>query len=719
MTPHGHREATTDTSVIQAFFAQHSDANVGIRTGRDSGLLVLDIDPRHGGDDTLAELLHEHGKLPPTPEVLTGGGGRHLYFQHPGLEIRRHQLAPGVDVKSDGGYVVAPPSAHIVGEYVWEVSGHPDDVPLAELPAWLLGMLTTPLAASSLPVAYNPVEGIEPGRRNTELMRLGGSLRRAGGTEAAIRAALLAHNDDVCDPPLPQREVETIARSAARYEPEADAPHLTDVGNAQRLVRAHGADLRFVKAWSQWLTWDGKRWARDETSEALRRAKDTVARMYHEAAAITDDSKRRELAQHATKSEYASRIKAMVTLAESEPAIAVTVDRLDTDPWLLNVENGTVDLHTGTLRAHNRDDLITKLAPVTFDADATCPTWDAFLRRVLNADDELIRFVQRFCGYMLTASTAEQCFVVAHGIGANGKSTLFNTIATLMGDYARRTRTEALLLKKHDAASNDIARLHGARFVLGVEAEAGRMLAESLVKSLTGGDAVTARFLYQEAFDFTPTFKLVLAVNHRPQIKGTDNGIWRRVRLVPFGVVIPEEEQDKHLAERLHAELSGILRWAIEGCLAWQKDGLGMSEAVKTATGEYRAESDALEGFLASRCDRALVEATAGARAVYEAYVNWSAREGETAMSVKEFRRELLGHGFVPRKRNDGNVWLGLSLRQLETSDETSGGWREVEANPESPPLGLTEEIPEKRSTSLHPPLSRVGEVESAASSAC
>ena len=272
-------------------------------------------------------------------------------------------------------------------------------------------------------------------------------------------------------------------------------------------------------------------------------------------------------------------------------------DALDTDPWLLNVENGTLDLRTGQLHRHRPDDLITKVAPVHYDPEAVCPTWDMFLKRIMAGDEALVHYLQKIFGYSLTGVAREQCIFLAYGGGANGKSTAITAVTSVIGAYAQHTPTETLLVKRNDGIPNDVARLHGARLVTAAEAECHRRLAEALVKQLTGGDKIAARFLHGEWFEFTPGFKVVLAVNHKPAIQGTDHAIWRRIRLIPFTVTIPAKEQNKTLSEKLHAGNAGILRWAVDGCLAWQQDGLDPPSAVSEATAAYRDEMDTVGAF--------------------------------------------------------------------------------------------------------------------------
>jgi len=352
----------------------------------------------------------------------------------------------------------------------------------------------------------------------------------------------------------------------------------------------------------------------------------------------------------------------MVNLAQSEPGIAITESNLDTDPWLLNVSNGTIDLKTGTLRTHSRDDLITKLVPVPYKPTATCPAWDAFLNEVMGADQDKIRFLQKSIGYSLTGVTHEQVLFMFHGSGANGKSTFINIVHRLLGDYALTTPTDTLLVKRGGGIPNDVARLKGVRFVSAVETEIGRRLAETLVKQLTGGDRISARFLYGEYFDFDPTFKIFLAVNHKPLISGGDNAIWRRIRLVPFDVTIPPEKRDPNLNRKLESELSGILRWAVEGCLLWQKEGLQPPASVEAATGAYRSEMDVVGDFIDDCCEVVLGAKTSFGD-LYGRYGSWSFKNGHEQLDRKEFAQCLDNRGFVAaRNKALGRYRIGIRL---------------------------------------------------------
>jgi putative DNA primase/helicase len=662
LAPYLNRRATKEELAAWAW------PGVGIVTGPVSGVLVLDVDGPKGEEE-----LRKHGH-PVTPLVRTASGGLHLYFRHPEQLVKTGiRVAPGLDVKAAGGYVVAPPSLGANGKpYEWIVS--PEDAQLADPPEWLLEILGRGRPKGPA----GPVgERIPPGRRNRELTSLAGTMRRRGMGEKEILAALRVANEQRCQPPLEVEEVEKIAASVARYEPAENVVHisvnghgsaqpprgynLTDLGNAERFAAQHGKDARYCYPWRKWLVWTGAQWKRDEAGQIHRLAKETVRGIYREASDAEDEDRRKALAKHAAASESETRIRAMVELAKSEAPISP--DELDADPWLLNVLNGTIDLRTGELREHRRGDLITKLSLVEYDPDAMAPTWDAFLERVLPSE-ELRGFVQRAAGYSATGDTSEQCMFIHHGPGANGKSTFQETVSAALGDYAMRTPTETLLVKRSGGVPNDVARLKGARLVTASETEEGRRLAESLVKDLTGQDTISARFMWAEWFDFKPTHALHLSTNHKPEIRGTDVAIWRRIRLVPWGVTIPPAEQDKKLPEKLRGELPGVLAWIVRGCSAWLREGLQAPEEVRKATRAYRAEMDVLAAFLADCCLRDEDE-TAFAGELWGAWKRWCEETGEHAGTQKRFGGQLAERGFLNHRdsRTGRKVWSGLALR--------------------------------------------------------
>jgi putative DNA primase/helicase len=427
--------------------------------------------------------------------------------------------------------------------------------------------------------------------------------------------------------PLPARH---RSRKAAR-EHAQKFHELTDAGNAKRLVACHGHDLCFVPQLRSWFFWDEKRWRLDETGEVMRRAMDTARRIYEEAAVVDTTESRERFAKHAIKSESGSALREMVRLAECDLRVILDVSQLDADDDVLNVDNGVVDLETGQLLPHDSCRPITKLAPVLFDPSASCPRWESFIATVLGNDREKTAFVQMFAGYSLTGITNEQCFALLLGRGANGKSVLLEILKLLMGDYAVTADFSTFAERKSDGPRNDVARLRGARLVTASELNSAARLDEALLKSLTGQETISARFLHKETFEFSPRFKLWLAANQRPIIRGTDAGIWRRVRLIPFDVAIPAERQNKNLVRELAEELPGILNWAIAGLLEWRSAGLGTPAAIAEATADYRRESDVFGAFLEECCTLGDQYRETGG-ILYDAYHAWSRA---TASSIR------------------------------------------------------------------------------------
>jgi putative DNA primase/helicase len=448
-----------------------------------------------------------------------------------------------------------------------------------------------------------------------------------------------------------------------------DEERCTDLGNARRLVRRHGRNLRYCSVWKQWLVWDGQRWRIDDDGAAYRLAVETAISIHAEAAnpALLKEQ-RSELSKHARNSESADRLRKMLEVAQKFSSVAIRPDDLDTDPMLFNCTNGTVDLRGGELREHRREDLITRVSPVEYHDGAMCPTWEAFLTRIMDGNARMINFLRRAVGYSLTGDVSERVMFILHGTGANGKSVFTETLFALFDEYAERMRTSTLMHKRPGAATNDVAKLKGARFVSANETPEGGRLAEDEIKDFTGGDTITARFLFSEYFKFKPEFKLWLRTNHLPRVQGTDEGIWDRLRRIPFTVRIPEREQDKHLQQRLAAELPGVLAWAVRGCSEWQRDGLGIPDEVKSATLNYRAEMDSFANFVSECCvfEPALWTPASSLR---DAYEQWCRERGERSLlGGKVFANRLAEFGCTTtRRRNAGVVvrcWEGVGLQE-------------------------------------------------------
>jgi putative DNA primase/helicase len=369
---------------------------------------------------------------------------------------------------------------------------------------------------------------------------------------------------------------------------------------------------------------------------------------------------------HAKYTNSKNGIRNMVAMAKSD--LAIGQEELDTDPWLLNVENGTINLQTGELREHRREDFITKLAPVAFDLAAKCHLWERFLHTIFAANEELIAYMQRLVGYCLTGVTEEHILPFLYGIGANGKSTFCETFLKLMGpDYGMKAAPDLLLAKRGETHPTERADLFGKRFVTCIETEEGRRMAEALVKELTGGDRVRARRMREDFWEFAPTHHVWLASNHKPAISGTDHGIWRRIKLIPFDVVIPDAQQDKKLPAKLAEELPGILNWAIAGCLDWQKGGMREPAIVQVKTSEYSAEMDEVGQFIEEYCELG-DEFRAPAGELYKAFQEAmpDSRINQHAFGARLRQKGFLNHdpetGKEYRTKDGKRGWKGLRL---------------------------------------------------------
>lgn len=479
------------------------------------------------------------------------------------------------------------------------------------------------------------------------------------------------------------RDLSKVGKSKQSASPVADLPvdepadaevapmrrYLTEYSNAQRLVAQHGKDLCFV-AERGWHVWNGKHWELDRTGEVMRRAKAMARTIESEVEPWMSEKQQELLVKWARASESRSRLSAAIELAESEPGIPVRSEDLDTDPWLVVCENGTIDLRTGQLLPHRREDYITKTLATHFDAEATCPTWERFLSEVMDSNADKVGYLQRAVGYTLTGSTREEVLFLMYGSGGNGKSKFLETLRELFGSYGAQTDPSTFLEKPgNDRIPTDIARLAGSRLVSAAETGDGKRLSEVLIKQITGGDTLTARFLFRDEFEFKPACKLFFATNHKPVIKGTDEGIWRRMRLIPFTFQIPEAKRDRDLFTKLRAELPGILAWAVRGALAWQREGLNEPDDVKLATDSYRAEMDIVGAFIGDCCVTLTGLRTTCER-LYSAYHEWCESNGEWCFSQRRFANEIERRGFA-RVRGAQGKWLRAGIGLLvRTGDD-------------------------------------------------
>lgn len=478
----------------------------------------------------------------------------------------------------------------------------------------------------------------------------------------------------------------------------ADSPPLdmseldrTDIGNAKKLVELHGQDMRYVHPWKKFIYWDTNRWREDDCGQIERHAKDVVRHLYVSASKTcleatsnlmgtspeqySDDLllKVKLQKKHAKQTGSHNRIKAMIALAASEPDIPLEPNQLDADPMVLNCLNGVVDLRSAALGEHHRDQLLSKLCPVVYDPDAKCPQFLNFLMQAMNDRREMVEYLQRALGYSFTASDSEHAVFINHGKGANGKTVFINAILHVLGnDYSMQGSSELLLASRSDRHPTEQADLFGRRFISISEIDEGRHLAEARLKQLTGGDKVRARRMHENFWQFDPTHKFWIATNHKPHIRGQDEGIWRRIQLIPWELTIPPEKRDRNLLSKLLQERVGILSWIVEGARQWSKQGLCPPQKVIDATQEYRCEQDALQAFIEEQC-RTGKDYRVSSSILFDRFIE-HAPQNKNVTTV-DFARAMQNKGFEKKRSavNGSMQWHGLTLGEGFGVDDREG----------------------------------------------
>lgn len=664
LAPHGVKDASTDPDRVTYWWTANPMANVGIATGKVSGLVVLDIDPRHGGDDSFYDLITKYGRLPDTLEVLTGGGGRHLYFKYPAgvdyLKSGAGVLGAGLDIRADGGYVVAPPSLHASGNsYMWEASSDPEHDEPADLPGWLLDLLLPGGASGNGHKPQHQAQGgkILQGQRNTWLTSEAGRMRRAGMDEPAILAALKTLNRQNCQPPLDEAEVERIAHSVCRYQP---GYALTDAGNAEFLNDRCTGQICYRHDVRRWFVFRSPVWVADENGEVERLALEAIRERQAQAFSIQDADLRKKTLTFLLNSENGYRLRSMLEIAKSRPTLAKSGKEFNQQPMLLAVKNGVIDLETGKFREGRPEDYLTQCAGTHYDPQAEAPRWLQFLEEIFLGDKDLIAFIQRAIGYTLTGLTREQVFFFCHGTGRNGKSTLFEALRALLGEYARHAAFSTFT-KDHAGGghSDDLMALEGARLVTAAESKTVSTLAEDTLKMIAGSDPLTGSRKFEHTRTFVPTFKLWLAANNRPKVRDVTIGFWRKVILIPFEANL-EGRADPTMPEKLRAELPGILTWALAGCLEYQKQGLNPPKKCKEATANWRSDNDPLADFLETVKVGDGLEVQVSA--LYQEYERFCTMNKQKPVSQQAFSPLVEAHGFKREKRRNGRYFIGVGL---------------------------------------------------------
>ncbi|PFY40876.1 DNA primase [Bacillus toyonensis] len=451
-----------------------------------------------------------------------------------------------------------------------------------------------------------------------------------------------------------ENDVKTIEKKLYSYD---------DTGNAKRFTDAYGEVIRYSYIRKNWYFYDGKIWLIDQQGMIKTIADKVIEKMKEEPVYVPEGEDEMEMKKALHKHLKSSRGSQKKTnmIKESEHLLPIQPHEFDNETDVFNVQNGYLDLRTGKLHEHDKTKFFTKVSSVEYTDKMDCPLWMEFLHQIFDGDQALIEYMQRAVGYSLSGSTEEQMMFILHGNGRNGKSVFLDVITEIFGSYATNIQPQTIMVKQQSSGANsDIARLDGARLVTTTEPNEGVRLDEGLVKQLTGGDKVTARFLYENEFDFMPQFKLWMATNHKPIIRGTDDGIWRRLAIVPFTVQIPKEKVDKQLKHKLRRELKAILNWAVEGYIKWRKDSLQEPQIIQEQREEYRTEMDSIEAFIEECCKRN-PQGKVQAKTLYHIYRDWASENGQYMMSNTKFGREM-GKKFHKYKSNGVNHYNGIEL---------------------------------------------------------
>jgi putative DNA primase/helicase len=719
-----YQEQPADIAEVKAWASLRPDA-WAIVTGAVSGVIVLDFDAPDGCETMERLGLRPHVKTPNGGyHVYLEYPGWRVKTLNCKADHALGRDFSGLDIKGDGGYVLfagrnqtgeyvlvredlRPDPLTVLSDSVRERLGllHPPDHTEAPAPPVTAVLAPThPTRVEELRLVDRALQHSVVDGRNGAGFWLACQLRDNGYSMSEAYSVMMAAyrprvgglNMKGQPEPYtqsevwatiqqaysqPAREPWAVTRRPQQQLPSLPAPagvpavdgamdidlanlaEITDTRTSQALTRAFHGEFRYCYPFKEFLTWDGRRYTIDRMGEIHRMASMMVERLIEVANSLTG-ADRAAFLKAVHKLENRDRHNAMIEMAKAVEGVAVLPDQLDAHPMLLTVENGVIDLKTGELLPHDQSLLMTKLAPATYDQNAEAPLFMNFLRRIFNDDQNLIRYVQKVMGYTLTGDVSEKVFFILHGAGDNGKSVFLELLMALLGDYARTIPAEVLMFdprRNPNAPSPEIAKLRGARGVSASEAEAEQFLAEAMVKRMTGRDTITARNCYTESFEYIPQFKLFLATNHLPKLKGQGEAIWGRVRILPFSVSIPKAEQDKHLLDRLLAERAGILRWAVEGCLGWQQEGLDEPAAVRAAGGTYRRQMDTASEFIEQICVADPAKRVKKA-ALYESYKLWTQNNGKHAVGNGEFRAVVERAGYESKHFNDGDYWMGVRL---------------------------------------------------------
>jgi putative DNA primase/helicase len=684
-------QATADSATIQAWTAEFGEENINwaLACGLGSGLWVVDIDPKKSGYESWELFEEERGEPFITLKSRTGGGGRHLFFKTDGRPVpNKVGWLPGVDIRGDGGYVILPQGRHASGgTYEWIDWG---DTPPAEAPDVLQSLRSVGTGSSNRTERQDwsdVLRGVPEGQRDDTLFAFACYLRRKLDDQRALVEPLVVEAAKNCDPPFSEEEAlkkvdqafkqdhsdpAWMEQWAARFEgkeiPEGQKVYTeTDLGNAQRFVNAHKNDVLFVPAWG-WLEKTDIGWSNVPDEVIEDKAKGVADLIRADAIKQQDNSDRLRMFKFSLKTEQMGAITALVRAARSDPAILRNPDQFDRDDYVLSCRNGILDLRTGRLRAYTDADLITKNTFVRYDPSFVLPQWDKFLDDATQGDRELKDYLQRAAGYTLTGLTQEECFFIISGPPASGKSTYIDAVYGALGLYAMTSQSDVFMYRRgKDAASNELARLVGARMVAVSEIREGEYFNESIVKQITGGDKISARMLYQNTFTFTPQFKLWIATNHDPSAQ--DAAMMRRIKKIQFDHIVPRELRDPKLKSILRdPEVGGraVLAWAARGAQMYLEEGkLVEPFSITAAVHAYKTDNDVFGLFISEVFDT--VEGSAvDVVTAYGQHTTWSLMNGERTLNRPRFKQRLLDRGYkLVRDDRGREAFLGLRVKSM------------------------------------------------------
>jgi putative DNA primase/helicase len=692
-TRNGHTDATSDLQTVRTWWTTWPDANIAVATGAVSGIWAVDVDPRHGGFDSLNEFeeTRPEGILPATLTSVTGGSGRHIIFRYPDDGSRvptRNPWKPGIEVKSDGGYIILPPGTHISGgRYQW-INWETHEPVLA--PRDLLESIRDVRSGSSgreeLPSTSDILAGIPEGKRDDHLFRAACRLRRQlGDNERPLIAKIIADAAANAVPPFDHDEAMRKVDQAFKQDHTDDITqwdyktddgekleNLTDVGNKNRFINAYGHKYRYVPQLG-WLQWSDTGWCKISEEPVLHEAESVADIIFQEAATkVTDSALRLKFVKFSHASESAGSVAAIIRLAQNDPRYLRDVSEFDTNVHEISCRNGIVDLRTGTIREFTRDDLVTKNTNVVFDPLYVSAQWERFLWDSTQGDIEMIRYLQLAAGYTLTGDIGEECFFILTGPKQSGKSTFVDAIQSCLGQYATTTQSETFMYRRgKDTARDELATFVGMRMVAMSEIKEGEGFNDSLIKQFTGGDRVKAKMLYKDPFEYQPQFKLWIATNHDPASQ--DDALMRRLKRIQFQHTIPPEQRDPALKAHLKDSESGgraVLAWAVRGAMEFLKIGRIPEPAkITMAVASYAAEHDMFTQFLNECFDR--VEGSSVTyQTINDTHKLWAGINNEWPLKRPVMKQKLAERGFLP---NLDNTYGNLRLKQMRVAADGSG----------------------------------------------